>query len=375
MYRGEAPEARTDFDGRATLEHFEWVTGDGRVSSVDLHVAHPDFVPLRDSAFPVEPGLHTVTLERGATVSLEAWVGEPDRTVDGLEIRSDWESGVGRGDWTRTADGRFETTRFGPGRHALRVTAETPEQGRLYSERVEFELEAGGYESLSVELVPGARLVGRLDPRVPRPVVDGIVVLSIHRVSEIGGPTVADQRQGTIDADGEFVLEDLPPGEGQLFVLCRGWVCEGRPLDFPLKLTLPEDTPLREVQRSMADPLPRVELPSPDPVVVPMQPTGSLAVRLVTEDGAPLVDGAVTVSPNYRMLGVGSSIVPGRDWSARTGPDGRARIDDLPPDTGLYVHGGAQGWRMLEADRLTSPQVPIRAGEVSEFTLVLEPDS
>ncbi|MEO0653121.1 MAG: Ig-like domain-containing protein, partial [Planctomycetota bacterium] len=375
-YRGDEPEGRTDFDGRVDLEHFVWLNQDGRVSEVDLHVQHPDFIQYRNANTPVEPGLHTVTLEQGATVAVTAWIGSPDRVLTDVELRTGYASKVGPDDWVLEGE-RWTSTRFPAGPHSLRLSHTSDEHGRCYSEQIEFTVEAGAFEDLFVELVPAIRLEGRLDPQVPRPIVDGVALISIHSLAE-GSGGLSEQRQVKIDANGDFVFEELPPGEGQILALCQGWWSTRGVLTRPWTARAnPTDEngnelSFEELSWSQKSALQALIVPSEEPLVVAMEPTGTLAVTVVDEAGQPIPDAAVAVSPNYYMLGIGSSIVPGRQWSSRTGPDGVALIEDLPAEDSLFVHSGHRAYQMRQGERIQTPTVDILSGERTEYELVLE---
>lgn len=363
-YRGAAPTGRTDFDGRVQLEHFAWATQDGRVSAVDLHVEHGDFVKFRDSLFEVEVGvLHEVTLERGGVVALSAWVGDASRTVPDIVIRADWDAEVSDGDWDVEPSGRHVTDKFPPGTHALRIS-HVPDGGELhFSELVEFTVEEGGYEELFVELRPAARFVGEVDPRVPRPIVDGIAILGVHALDRRGGPSLGFERRTEVDPEGRFEFAGLPRGDGQLVVLCQGWVST--------KARLPGDVG-EELAEFRENAWPAITVPSEGAFTVAMEPTGAVEATVLGPHGRPVVDATVSVNPNYWFWGLGSSILPGRDWRVETGPDGVARIEDVPSAEFVSVGVRHADHQLPEAQRRKPPMVAVRSGETTECTVEME---
>lgn len=363
-YRGEEPSGTTDFDGRVDLEHFQWVTQDGRVSEVDLHVEHGDFVQYRDSVLMAEEErIHEVVLQRGGVVAVTAWIGDASRVVQSVTIEADRFAKVSNDDWEVEPSGRRVTDKFPPGRHRLRVTGTTADGGKAFSELVDFTILAGGYEELFVELRPASRFVGMVDPRVPRPIVDGVAVIGMHSLGPRIQLSLAHEQRVEIGADGEFVVEGLPAGDGQLVVLCRGWVSQ--------KGTLPDRTGATPGGQRVGA-WPPVSVPSDGTVTIPMEPTGSLEVTVVGPDGAPVNGAMVHVSPNYYFWGIGSQIVPGRDWGVRTGPDGRALLVDIPPDESEMISVRHETLQLTEAQRLETPRVEIRSGERSEVRFALE---
>ncbi|MEL6430453.1 MAG: carboxypeptidase-like regulatory domain-containing protein [Planctomycetota bacterium] len=360
-YRGDEPSARTDFDGRVRLDHFAWVTSDGRVSAVDLHVEHAEYVQFRDAGFPVDPDVvHEVTLERGGIVALTAWIGDASRPVTDVRVSANWESKVADADWTAEPAGRRTTDKFPAGEHRLRVAHGASDGTRYYSDFVDFRIEAGGFVELFVELHPAARFEGRLGPEVPRPVVGGVALLGVHALEAERGRSIGQRRETKIDADGQFVFENVPAGEGQLVVLCEGWVVRKAPL-----LGGRESGGLDETW-------PRVEVPGDGPHTIAMERTGTVEVTVIGPGGEPFAGASVTVNPNYRFWGIGSSIVPGREWRAETGPNGIARIADVPPTPALSVGAWHDDHRMVEAARLETPSVAIASGERATLTIELE---
>lgn len=370
LYRGEAPTAVTDHCGLATLDHWVWVHLDGKTGEVTLAASHEDFVPFEGD---VEIGteVREITMQWGATVVVSAWYEDPARTVREIDIQVDRNAGLPRTAWKVEADGSLRTNRLSIGSHRIRVEHESEALGRLYSAVRDFELATGDWLELDLELVPAARFEGELDPRVPRPIVNGNVQVCIQ------GDGPLDQRaclyrefEAAIEADGSFVFEALPPGRGQLIALCEGWVSELTPLEPDPPLDAGEVPAPENVDYEA----PRISVPQwAVPYVVAMEPTGTIEIEVLDEKGSPLPGAMAGASPNVYFIGVGSSIFPWREWNAETDEAGIAVIADLPPEPSLWVHAGSKTHRMRKEDRENTPAIEVRSGETTRITLKLEP--
>ncbi|MEM6569712.1 MAG: carboxypeptidase-like regulatory domain-containing protein [Planctomycetota bacterium] len=379
-YRGDTPVATTDANGRATLDRWVWVNQDGRVRAVDLVVEHPEFVPFRDSSFPLDS--EVVPLERGATVVVTGWHGDPSNVIQDVRISADRGASLGRDAWVQLPDGRLSTSRLKPGPHLVLITYEDEDLGTLVSDPHEFEVGEVGWETLHLELLGPFRLIGELDPDVPRPVVNG-KVRAVLRTASYAGPdaVLALEKDADVAADGSFVVEGVRPGDCFVVALCEGWTSERLP---PTSLRdagiyLGEEVTEERKQKALAEAepwtwtYPRVALPQESPpFVVPMVETGTLEVTIVGPNGAPLRGAMVHLSPNYRVRYIGSSIFPFREWSAETDLDGIARLADIPPDEDLWVSAGAEGMQMTAEDRETTPSVEIVPGETATIRIQLE---
>jgi len=375
--------ARTDAQGLARISYVRWVDIDGRTNEVDLEVKHPEFVAFRDSSFAIGSGQHPVVLQRGATVVVSGWFGSPELVLTDIVVQADRDAQLSHKAWKREADGRLSTSRLAPGKHLLWLTSEGQEHGKLASAIESFELSENEWKELHIELHALAVLQGRLDDSVPRPVLDGHVMLNLHQ-GGLGAdePSIDRDFESVVHDDGTFEVPDLPPGKGQIIALCRGWISRRTRADSPEEAGMSfgnyEPTPdeIEEAMRDMGDQAfepQRISLPSSSPFVVAMEPTGALEVTVRTQDGGPLAGALIAASPNVSWIGVGSTIFPWGEWNATTDSAGRARIENLPPDHGLWVDAGHSSFRMPRAQRDDSPRVPIVSGQTATFEFTLEP--
>jgi len=376
--RGGETKARTDRDGRARVDFTRWVDIDGKTVRVDLVVTHPDFIPFSETSYLLAPGEQTIQLGQGAMVWLSAWHGSPDRVVPELKISVEWSARLGQDGWTRERDGRWSTLRLAPGAHWVTVRHESAELGALASDFTPFELGEHARLDLALELKPLVALHGRLDDSIPRPIVNGHVQVNLHASDgEIG---LYSDHEATVAADGSFTLEGLRTASGQIIAACDGWVSKlvpPRTLE-QTRVRLPENA--SETQRIEALARAResdriaqpIDAAAGETVVVEMEPTGVLEVRVVDEQGAPLVGASVSASPNVFWHGVGSRIFPWQDWQAVTDGNGVARIAHLPPDDNLWFSARTDKHQMRKQERENYPSAVIVSGQDTRVELVLE---
>jgi hypothetical protein len=357
------------------------VTIDGRTGEVSIFVEHPDFVTYRGDLV-IAPGEHVVQLERGATIVVTGWIDDPTQVVNDLTLRVDRESNLGADAWRTLADGRRATNRLPPGPHWIVATHMHPKLGRMSSAAVHFDVGGVGWETLHLELHAPIDFVGQLDAAVPRPITAGHVQLVLTS-GGLGGSHInlSDRFEAAIDAEGNFVIENVRPGEGQIFALCDGW-CSSKTLagdPSPIGMHPGQDLSDEDEHQALERQRPRefiaqrAQVPQiATPFILLMQRTSALEVTVLGPDGTPIEGATVSASPNVRVLGVGSWIYPWREWTAKTGRNGVARIDDLPAPDELWFHAEAPGLRLCKQDRDEMPGVPLTPGELATAAVKLE---
>lgn len=376
--------ARTNFQGQARISYTRWVDIDGRAIEVDLEVTHPEFVPFRDDSFPIGPGQHPVVLQRGSTVVVSGWYGSPDLLLPNIRIQMDSEAQLPSDAWKLERDGRLSTTQLSPGQHLIWAIHQSSEHGRLASAIESFELAENEWKELHIELHALQTLRGRLEEVVPRPVLDGHVMIDLHHALESSAPSINQTFEAPVHEDGTFEVPELPPGRGQIIALCRGWVSRRTRVDSLAEVGMyyrGRDLSPSEIEEALqragdrAYQAQRISVNSSAPIVVLMEPTGILEVTVSRQDGSPVAGAMVSISPNVYWTGVGSTIFPWGRWAAETDASGRARIEDVPPNDSLWVHASHRSFRMSKADRDNAPRVPIVSGEAATLELVLEPEN
>lgn len=224
------PTVRTDAMGHATIPFPKYAVAAERTSTIELtcRVSHPNFAESANHLVSVEPTeLHTVevlALKRGALVEVEAFDGERKLDPASLYVVSRRASLKERMRTNITSEGRLRLPRLSPGPALLRL-AHLPKDGPAsFSPLKRLELKEGEERLLRVAMEPAARVEGRLDSSVPRPVKDGRVLAAV--IDRVDGDSwnVSEWRCGTtIREDGSFTLEALPSGRVQVMAHCAGF--------------------------------------------------------------------------------------------------------------------------------------------------------
>lgn len=369
-------EAVTDATGTARLSYPAWVAGLGLTSTVAFMLEHAEY-PSRREEFEIT-GLrteHSVELEYGGYLMVSGWIGDPTQVVRDVEVTTSQQSAIRARDWIAGRDGRLATNRAKPGPHALSIGWTSP-QGQRYESRVlEFELAAGEQRELSLELLPALRLRGRLDLAVPRPIVNGDVV--VCAVFGARGDTTGLRLHGAkVAADGTFEIVNLPPARIELIAMCDGWAATYELEPYRYEYEVPGQSQ-KQVAEGESWSIPTFEAIPEAELVVPMTPTAAVELELVDEAGAPIAGASFAMWPNVHWPTSGySQIYLDRDWSAMTDVAGRARLENLPAhlapcEESYRVSKG--GYEPVEdgRDGGAEGQVAIEPGGVARLRIVM----
>jgi hypothetical protein len=293
------------------------------------------------------------------------------------------------GDWHKTEGNAYAFNQMAPGGHLLQLTGRLHSGQIVYSKMQEFTAEKGKDCAFDLEMKPGIRLEGRLDDRVPRPVTNGRVLISV-RLQEFPAWTNWNQVDAVykkfpnfprwnsyrpIAPDGTFVFESVPRGSLDVIVHGDGFASQNGGT-FARNFGVPQVFPL--------------EGPTTQ-ITVATEPTATLVFTAKTKDGKPIEGASVGLNPNVIRIGGGLFGDTGRSseepfhqmvplpnvpYSAKTDKDGVAVILNVPACTdGLEVdHPQLQvplqdpkGWRNRNG------RLSFKAGETSRLTMVLEP--
>ena len=138
-------------------------------------------------------------------------------------------------EFTALDDGTFQSPAVDKNRRLMRVVSAQQNGPMLFSDLVDVSVAKPDREGiLQLTLRPGAKLTGKLDDSVPRPISEGYVQLMVvegagHRLETIHYlPAWAWSDSVPVQADGTFSFESVPPG-GDCADSCRcGWVHVGQ---------------------------------------------------------------------------------------------------------------------------------------------------
>jgi len=186
-----------------------------------------------------------------------------------------------------------------PGNHSVLVAKMKGERVTHFSRIVRFEVPHDETLVLDVPLREVHPIEGVLSKNVPRPIVDGRVV--VHTVPP-GGDNDASVGWSTwvpIRADGTFTVESWPTDEEiQLIALCNGFIAGSG--DDPPSYEGPEtDFYLRP---QVFDPL------ESSSITVEMEPLVPIAVETIDQESQPVAGVTVEAWPNVGWWNVGSQI-------------------------------------------------------------------
>jgi hypothetical protein len=296
----------TDKEGYARVPYPKYVFERIETGTLSVSVQHQDFVPnrservvatapptgapwrvrvddllnrIRRKALIARPD--PIVLKQGATLVLEA-----DALGKGGGLFAQI-SGSAREDtnfWIRPRPGVLMTRRLAAGSHAVRVVGFDADGTPWFSDVIAFTTRAGETNELAMHFERGARVSGKLDPTVPRPVRNGRVVANVwpngHKPEDS-----PPQWHGwaVVNDDGTFSIPSLPTGDLEVVALCDGFVSTNGPGKFQMRY-------------------PQKHLLSTNDltITIGMEPTARVEVRVVDDRGNPLKDVRVLAWPNVR---------------------------------------------------------------------------
>jgi hypothetical protein len=385
---GPLPRLTTKKNGIVEMPYPNYAWKNVETGAVMLLVEHPDFVETR-RLLSVSDDPAEITLTHGFRIAVTAVNGKT-----GKRIKNDLfvviEGPNSSASWKLAASGmlvspmllKFETT--------MRVCQFVDGQPSLFSDSIEIDPADRGRVLLkNVKLSLGTRVEGRLDESVTRPVKNGSISVSIFRKRTDQNRTWFWRDQVPIEEDGSFVFESLPSNEVlQMIPICDGWVppkADESQLTkfFPHRLEdldSPRPGPqLIELEGAIVEP------------VLKMAKATSARITVKTQGGDPIPGAKVQTWPfvtwfdgNGQILGTGHSdrefLVKTRAggysrerthrFSATTGENGVAVIENLPPNTtqSIEVERSVIFKPVSESDRSVE-EVDLKPGVVAELTI------
>jgi beta-lactamase regulating signal transducer with metallopeptidase domain len=403
---GPAVKAVTDRDGQARVTYPVAIVPAEKIRTgeISFTVDHPDFAKSWTTSFPVDGTGKPVQLKRGIVLRVAGIFGPTRQRVTELAafLLGD-PLGVRAEDWQREPDGALVWRRMGAGKHFLHVAGRLPSGEIGYSEGLAFFGEQRDSHDLVLELKPGVRVEGRIDARVPRPLKNAWVQLSVHddeantqenrrNFPRSFGNTGFWFSYRPVDADGRFLFESVPDGElkiiahGEGFISANG-VVEESPVPLGVRVAA---QPARRVTRGVpqsfttARPVTTIEIAT--------EATATLKVS-AKSDGRPVAGAKINIWPNVSQMPVGSRVfghaypsseaafrkmetLAEPNFSALTDRDGIAMLRNVP----AFTHHLGVEHADLEAplqepkhDPAVPPQFRSRAAPSRYIELTLSP--
>jgi hypothetical protein len=396
---GGPVKAITDHDGKAYVKYPVMGIPEEKEFTGQLifSVFHPEYATVRVQAYSVDNPEQPIQLTRGIPLDVSAWFGAEHRSVTEL-VPTLSQDGVSSEDWQKMENGIIMFHKLTPGGHLLQLMGRLPSGEKVYSESLPFIAEKGKRYQFALQMMPGIRLEGRLDDKVPRPVKNGRVMIDV-RPKEYPALLVIedfydlDKQYGgryfwhsyrPINEDGTFIFESIPPGEVDVVVLGDGFASKS-------------DGQLQNRVHGTLQKGAIMSIPQPFPLVAPVtkievttEPTATLELIATTKSGRPVEGVSVGMFPTaFRMRGMfgwtkNSSEEPYRElpnlsdlgFSGKTDSNGYLVIKNIPAKSrGIDVdHPEFQvplqepkGWRDRHIRAVFSP------GTTNKLNITLQP--
>jgi beta-lactamase regulating signal transducer with metallopeptidase domain len=397
---GPPEKAITDRDGKAYVKYpVEGIPEEKEFTGkIIFSVSHPAFSTVRPQEYSVDAPEQPIHLTHGIHLELTGYVGN-DRVPVADLVPNLNEEIIKPEDWQKGDNGVYAFQKLSPGGHLIQLMGRLPSGEIVFSKSFAFTAEKGGKYNFSLEMRPGIRLEGRLDDRVPRPVKNGRVVISVRPDEYPAWNNYADvdhvlkqypnvhfwKSFRPIAEDGTFVFESVPPGGLDVVVHGDGFVSqngadflhhEGSKLVKGPSIAMPQAFFLEA-------PTTKIE--------VLTEPTATLKFTAkARRSGKPIEGATVYVNPNVlRINGIFGNVrysneepfrtvapLPDIPYHAKTDKDGVATVRNIPASTrGMEVdHPHYQvplqepeGWRDRHIPMSFSP------GVTNKIELSLEP--
>lgn len=299
----------TDVQGYARVPYPKYVFERIETGTLCLSVEHPHFVPERPEcrvAF-IPPARapwrvwldyiigrirarvlitapDPIVLQEGAVlrVSVKPRMGPPHGSALTAQVTDlGWDT---TNFWLHPAPDELMTRRLRPGTTVIRPVQFDTNGLAWFGEVTSFSAIAGQTNELLVQLKPGSSVRGQLDQSVPRPIRDGRLIANVWPKNVLPSSSPPEWHAWTnIVADGSFQLASMPDGDLELVAVCDGFVSTNGPgkthMHYPQKFSLDG----RDLE-----------------VVLGMEPTASLAVTGLDDQGNPIPKACVSAWPNVR---------------------------------------------------------------------------
>lgn len=388
---GTPPKLKTNSAGIVEMPYPKYVVEKLETGTLTWSVEHPDFVDFRDDRSLVDDPAE-IKLSRGFRIAVTAVNGDT-----GEKIRNDVYaviSGGGSDQWKLHANGMLVSPMFAKQDSTLRIMQIVDGQPILFSPSIE--VSPGDRSRVllqDVKLANGTPVEGNLNESIERPIKNGYVVACVaNKLRPNDWNSVWYWSDKTpIAEDGSFVFESLPPDAVlQLIPICDGWAPKKPAKENILKF-FPED--LRVLDSSMTIPQ-LVELTG-DKVSTTLEMERATSVRVTVNDpdGKPLAGAEVAMWPNQIWFDLGSQILgdayPTREalvgkiaggfqhvrtirFNAKTGENGVAVIDNLPPDRSESITVSHDDFEMPISGGDRRVTVKLESGKIANVTVNMQ---
>jgi len=309
----------TDTQGYARIPYPQFVFEKIETGVVIVTVDHPDYVPAQSECVVTDKlpagapwreklaDLRTRLLRRALlarTAPIVVQKGSILR-ITGRSARGPGRllaqvSGVNDGlsnFWATVSPDVLVTRRLGVGLHTVRAVQLNPGGDLEFSDVVTVLAVAGQTNELFLDLKPALAVRGRVDASVPRPVIEGRVIAQVWPLGHQARTSPPLWHTwAPLQNDGSFTMTNLPPGDLEVVAVCEGHVSTNGPGQFP----------------SMHYPQRHVLATNDLEILIGMEPTGAVEMKVLDDQGRALSNAVVEAWPNVRY-GEWSATILGED--------------------------------------------------------------
>ena len=392
---GPAPHVQTDNEGVASLLYPKYAHAKMESGSIQWSVNHEDFVPFRDycdvTADPAE-----IQLQRGFRIALTA-----KNSITGKPIKEDLYAYTHLHEqpkWKLKKNGTLVSSVLPRQKFLMRVMQCSEGQSTLFSEMLTVEPSEKSRVFLrDIELSLGARLEGKLDAAVKRPINNGYVTgLGSIRMNPNDRKTAwLWSDKATIKKDGSFVFESLPRDVvWQMIPICDDWVPAPPKLE-SVAIHFPEEIEQFNA-RTTSISLPQLAKLSNDKnsITLKMLPAASVMVTFVDPSGEPVEGVKATVHPYQHYYACGNNHLgaafrttdflsalrrgkkfdwfPGSRFGSKSNADGVCEIKNLPARKGHALTALHDNFELPIINGEREFQFDLKEGEKKELTIKLQ---
>lgn len=239
MGKSEPPVVTTNDQGIAIIPFPRYAIPEEKVrpESFTCRVQHRDYADSGNNIVPVTmDGLATAaTIKMYPGALIEVSVRSQGQLLPAGELYAQW-SEYSSEKLTADRAGRIMLPRISAGVRLIRLVSIRADGPALFSDTLQVLLADGDRRELEIEMKPGLTVQGQLDVSVPRPVKNGKVIARTVDIASADSPGATDgqfiydrpatlgwQISTTVNANGSFTLNDVPPGNLQVIARCDGF--------------------------------------------------------------------------------------------------------------------------------------------------------
>ena len=273
------------------------------VDGLICRVIHPEYAELVEAVARVQgaqrDAISAFVMRPGAAIEVHLDVPPGLPMLFPGEVHVHWSSdySMTSGRPSEVSPNVYRLPRLPAGQELLRAVV-IPRNGFpvLFSDVTRLSSKDGDQVQISMSVLPGARVIGKLDDAVPRPVRNGRVTVAV--AESVNAPLAQERVQliwydaAPIAEDGSFRFDSLPFVELQLIAICDGHMAASG--DPPLSLgdQIPEGIRNRPQVFLLEKPA--------NEITVKTSPTADCLIELTDQNGDPVPDAGCGFSPNVR---------------------------------------------------------------------------